>query len=133
MSYLPQIIKERFDIDVTSANKTFKASFELDKNAFQLLGISITSNRDDLLFYRGSQKIQMNDKELFPEGFESKLLMSGLNVAPDARMITLDKFPCGNGIMDVWFTDLNHALAPFVAYRVSIYTFCIVKEVNGGL
>lgn len=127
MSFKLHLIKERFDIEVTSANRQYKASFELDKNANELLGIALTSDRDDLLFYRGSQKIQLNDRELFPEGFESKLLMSGLNVAPDERMITVGSIPTGNGVLDVWYTDVDHDLGVFVPYRVSVYTFCDVN------
>jgi hypothetical protein len=127
MSYKHNLIKERFDILITTANEAFKGEFELDKNANFLLGIAITSDRDDLLFYRGSQRMQLNDMELFPEGFESKLLLSGLNVAPDNRMISLGDIATGNGKLDILYKDTNHANAPFVAYRVSIYTFSVVE------
>lgn len=133
MSFKHHIIKERFDLLIPTAGKQYKASFELDKNANELLGIALTSDRDDFLFYRGSQKIQINDLELFPEGFESKLLVSGLNVAPDERMITLGNIPTGNGIVDIWYTDTAHPLTAFAPYRVTIYTFCIVKPNEGGL
>lgn len=125
------MIKERFDVSVDDQNNTFRGEFELDKNAKFLLGIIITSDRDDLLFYRGSQKIQLNDTELFPEGFESKLLMSGLNVAPDDRMITLGEIPTGNGRLEVVYKDQYHDFAnSFAPYRVTIYAFSVV-ELNG--
>lgn len=128
MSYKHNLIKERFDLIIDADNQTFRDSFELDKNAKCLIGIALTSDRDDMMFYRGSQKIQLNEIELFPEGFESKLLLSGLNVAPDHRMISVGHLDTGNGKLDVAYTDKHHDLAKFIPYRVTIYTFCIVEK-----
>lgn len=125
MSFKQQIIKERFDILVIAENQTYKAEFELDKNAKILLGISITSNREDLLYHRGSHRMQLSDKELFPEGFEAKLLMSGLNVPPDQRMVTLGELPTGNATIDISYKDTASPLTAFEAYRVSIYTYSV--------
>lgn len=131
MNFNRHLIKERFDISITGSDDVFKGEFELDKNANFLIGIAITSDRDDLLFYRGSQKMMLNDIELFPEGFESKLLLSGLNVAPDERMITLGEIPTGNGKLDILYRDSNHVTTTFTPYRVSIYTFSLVdKPIN---
>ncbi len=128
MSFKHHLIKERFDISITAQDQSFKGEFELDKNANYLLGIAVTSDRDDLLFYRGSQKMLLNDMELFPEGFESKLLLSGLNVAPDQRMITLGEIETGNGKLDILYKDTDHVNAPFIPYRVTIYTFSVVAK-----
>lgn len=127
MSYKHNLIKERFDLLITAENQIVKQEFELDKNANYLIGISLTSSRDDLMFYRGSQKILLNDMELFPEGFESKLLISGLNVAPDNRMITLGQLQTGNGKIEVAYTDKAHELIKFSPYRVTIYCFSVVE------
>ncbi|MBL4625138.1 MAG: hypothetical protein JKY42_08375 [Flavobacteriales bacterium] len=128
MSYKHNIIKERFDIKVDAANQVFKGEFELDKNANYVIGIALTSDRDDLLFYRGTQKIQLNDQELFPEDFESRLLMSGINVAPDNRTITIGNIRSGNGRLEVWFKDTDHPAVKFTPYRVTIYVFSTVEK-----
>lgn len=125
MSFKQHIIKERFDLLITAENEHFKAEFALDKAALYLLGISVTSDRDDLIFYRGSNRIYLNEKELFPDGFECKLLMAGLNVAPDHRMITLGELPTGNGMLDVNFKDTAHPMVTFVPYRVTYYTYSV--------
>lgn len=128
MSFEQQIIKERFDVSITGANQSYRTEFELDKNAKYLLGIAITSDREDLLFYRGSQKIQLNDKELFPEDFESKLLLTGLNVNPNKRVVLVGEIETGNGRIDLLYKDSNHTLAPFTPYRFTIYTFSIIQK-----
>lgn len=127
MSYKHNLIKERFDLLITNENQSYKHEFELDKNANYLIGIALTSSRDDLMFYRGSQKILLNDMELFPEGFESKLLLSGLNVAPDNRMISLGQLNTGNGKLEIIYTDKAHELIKFSPYRVTIYSFSVVE------
>lgn len=128
MSYKHNIIKERFDLKITAANEVFKGEFELDKNSNYLIGIVITSDRDDLLFYRGSQKIQFNDSELFPEGFESRLLMSGINVSPNHRMVKTGTIETGNKRLEMWYKDQDHANAQFTPYRVTIYTFSLAEK-----
>lgn len=127
MNYKHNIIKERFDLKVTSANQVFKEEYELDKNAEYLFGIAITSDNEENLFYRGSQKMQLNDQELFPEDFESKLLMSGLSVSPNHRMVKIGFVKTGNGRVEVWYKDTDHPKALFAPYRISFYFFSKVK------
>lgn len=119
-----KLIKKRFDIEVTSANKTFSKSFELDKDVLFLTGMLITSDKDDLLYYRGSQRMEVNKEEIFPENYESKLLQSGINVAPKSRYYDLGKVPPGNGIIKVDYKDIDHPITVFSSYRVSFYFEC---------
>lgn len=128
MNYKHNLIKERFDLNITERNQVFKGEFEMDKHANHLIGIALTSDRDDLLFYRGTQKIQVNDQQLFPEEFESRLLMSGLNVAPNDRMVKVGCIDTGNGRLEIWFKDKDHPSTRFVPYRVSIYVFSKVES-----
>ena len=123
MSYKHNIIKERFDLNVTSAGEVVKKQWELDHNAEILLGVAITSDHENQLYYRGSQKMQINDQELFPENFESKLLMTGLNVSPNDRMVKVGRIESGNGLVEVWFKDTNHPSTKFQPYRVTFYFF----------
>lgn len=122
-----KIIKEHIDIDAVEGG-TVKAQLELEKNAKYLIGIAITSDRDELAYHRGSQKILINDRELFPEGYETRLLMSGLNVSPDDRMASIGSIPTGNGKLDVWLTDSFHDYYPFAAYRIRVYAYSITEE-----
>ncbi len=127
MSYKHNIIKERLDINITLEGEVKKGEFQLDSNADVVYGIALTSNFEELLYYRGSQKIQVNDQELFPENFESKLLMSGLSVAPNQRVVKVGLVESGNGKVEVWYKDTESDKASFEAYTVSIYIFSKVK------
>lgn len=118
------IAKKRFDIEITAANQSLSRTFDLDKNITAIKGVLITSDRDDLLYYRGSQRIEISKEEFFPEGYESKLLMSGINVPPRQRYYDLGNVNPGNRSIRVDYKDIAHPLAPFVAYRVSYYFDC---------
>src|SRR4051812_22640163 len=114
-------IKKRFDIQVTAANETFTKSFELDKSIVCVKGLLFTSNMEDFLYFRGSQRIEINAREYFPEGYETKLLMNGINVAPNFRFYRLGRIKPGNGIVKVEFKDEDDGRTTFSAYRVSLY------------
>ena len=122
-----QTVKKRFDISVTEPDKIFSKSFELDKNIVSVKGILFTSDKDDLLYYRGSQKVEINKEEIFPENYESKLLFSGINVSPNSRYYDLGNQPAGNGTIKVEYKDTEDTRAAFVPYRVSLYVECVLQ------
>lgn len=121
-------IKKRFDIDITAAGVVYSKTFELDKNITLLHGLLMTCSRDDLLYYRGSQKIEINRQELFPEHYESKLLMTGINVSPNDRYYQLGGMLPGNGKVKVDYKDTVYGTDPFAPYRVSLYLDCETND-----
>lgn len=128
MNYKHNILKERFDILIDIPDKVVKGEWELDRNANILFGVAVTSDQEEQIYYRGSQKIQINDHELFPEDFESKLLMTGLSVSPNNRMVKLGNVKTGNNRVEVWFKDQNHPKVKFTPYRVTFYFFSKVDN-----
>ena len=102
--------------------------FDLDKNVKVVRGIMMSSDRPNLLFYRGSQRIEISGEELFPEDFESKMFMSGLSVAPDDKYKTLGNgVVAGNGELKIQYKDTINPTAPFVAYKVIISLLCEMR------
>ncbi len=123
-----KVIKKRYDIQVIDANKSVSKSFELDKNIKKINGVLVTSDKDDLLYYRGTQKIEINNQEFFPENYESKLLMSGINVSPNQRYYIINTENIGNGIVKLSYTDADDGRTAFVPYRVSLYVDCEMED-----
>jgi hypothetical protein len=119
---------KRFDLLVTAPDKPFAQEFELDKSVGCIKGIHFTSDREDLMFYRGTQKIEINGKEYFPEDYESKLLMSSVNVPPNFRYYNTGNIEVINGKIKVSYTDKTHPLAFFQPYRVSLYVKTELKS-----
>jgi hypothetical protein len=123
-----KIVKKRYDIQIAEANKSVSKTFELDKTVKRIKGVLVTSDKDDLLYYRGSQKIEINNQEYFPENYESKLLMSGINVSPNERYYKIDTTNIGNGIIKLSYTDADDGRTTFAAYRVSLYVDCETED-----
>ncbi|MGZ4064214.1 MAG: hypothetical protein ACXVP0_14665 [Bacteroidia bacterium] len=121
-------IKKRFDIQVSEAGKTITQTFELDKTIKSVSGLLLTSDKDDLLYYRGSQKIEINKEEYFPDGYESKLLMSGINVSPKQRYYDLGGVNPGNGSVKITYLDTEDGRTAFTSYRVSLYLDCETED-----
>ena len=113
---MKNIVKKRFDINITEADKIFSKSFELDKTIAFVNGILFTSDKDDLIYYRGSQKVEINKQEVFPENYESKLLMTGINVSPNERFYDVGDLPVGNGNVKVEYKDINDGRTTFEPY-----------------
>jgi hypothetical protein len=120
--------KKRFDIKILVANSSVSDTFELDKNIVKVHGILVTSDKDDLLYYRGTQKVEINKEEFFPENYESKLLMSGINVAPKQRYYDLGGVAPGNGLVKISYKDLDDGRTVFAPYRVSLYLDCEMED-----
>jgi hypothetical protein len=121
-------VKKRFDLNIEGPGKIFTRSFELDKTIKSVKGVLVTSDKDDHLYYRGNQKIEINKEELFPENYESKLLMSGINVPPKQRYYDLGKINPGNGSVKITYSDNEDGRTPFMPYRVSIYLDCETED-----
>src|SRR6187549_3157968 len=74
-----------YTFQVDAEGQPVNKKFDLDKNVKVVHGIMMSSDKPNLLFYRGSQRIELSGEELFPEDFESKMFMSGMAVAPDDK------------------------------------------------
>lgn len=112
-----------FDLKVTEANKTVSKTFELDKNFVTVKGILLTSDRRDLLYNRGSQRIEINKDELFPEDYLSELLMSGINVPVNNRYYDMN-VETGNKIVKLDFKDSDAFGTVFAPYTVHLFLKC---------
>ena len=103
-------------------------SFNKQREVKNVLIVLITSDKDDLLYYRGTQKIEINNEEFFPDNYESKLLMSGINVAPKQRYYDIGNVSPGNGIIKLSYTDAEDGRTAFTPYRVSLYVDCEMED-----
>ena len=121
-------VKKRFDIQIAAARDNVNKTFELDKNIKAVKGVLVTSDKDDLLYYRGTQKIEINNSEFFPDNYESKLLMSGINVPPKHRYYDIGSVSPGNGIIKLSYTDAEDGRTRFEPYRVSLYVDCEMED-----
>jgi hypothetical protein len=119
---------EIFDFIVDEPDKLYNQKFELSKNVISIEGIVITSNLDDLLYYRGRQRIEINGREYFPQKYESKLLMTSLNIPPNLKYYDMEGVKPGDGIIKFSFQDTEHPRTIFSPYSVHLYVKCQIDQ-----
>lgn len=109
-----------FDVQITAAGQTVKKTFELDKSVKAITHYTILSNREDLAYYRGSFKLEINKDEIVPEGYSTKKIMCWPSVSADERLKSIGKRTTGNGLITFEYKDSNDGLTAFVPYTVSL-------------
>lgn len=123
-----RLVDKVFSFTVDAQATPYSKKFDLDKNVRLVHGILLSSDRPNMLFYRGSQRIEINGDELFPEDYESKLLMSGIGVPPDEKFRTLGNgVVTGNGEVKIQYKDTHNPNADFIPYKVIIVLQCEMK------
>jgi hypothetical protein len=109
-----------FDVQVTAPGQTVKRTFELDKSVKTITHYTILSNREDLAYYRGSFRLEINKDEIVPEGYSTKKIMCWPTVSANDRLKSIGKKNTGNGLITFEYTDTNDGLTAFVPYTVSL-------------
>lgn len=123
-----RLVDKVYSFAVEAQNVPVNKKFDLDKNVKLVRGIIISSDKPNLLFYRGSQRIEISGDEIFPEDYESKLLMSGIAVAPNQKYRSLGNgVIAGNGEVKVQYKDTQNPNASFTLYKVIIILQCEMK------
>ena len=117
-----QEIRKLFTFFVDVQDKLYSPrGWELPKKTKLVKGIQLTSDLPDRLYYRGAQRVEIGGDEIFPEGFESRILMSSLSVPPRERFFNLGEVPPGDLSVKVRFQDKAHDRARIGnGYRVSV-------------
>ncbi|PTB98006.1 hypothetical protein C9994_00165 [Marivirga lumbricoides] len=115
-------IRKSFSFRVDKANKIYTPiNWELPKKTKYVRGIQLTSDFPNKLYYRGAQKIEIGGDELFPEGFDSKILISSISVAPRERFFELGDVLPGDLSVKIRFEDKDHERAAIGnGYNVSV-------------
>lgn len=124
---MEKLIYKSYSFLVSNADTSYKQTFDLDKNIRLVTGLLMSASDPRGLFFRGSQRIEIDGKELFPEGYESKLLMSGISVPPNQRFFDIGDVPSGNAEVKIQYRDENNDNAGFAPYKVTLTLKCELK------
>ena len=109
-----------FDVQITAAGQSVKKTFELDKSVKAITHYTILSNREDLAYYRGSFRLEINKDEIVPDGYSTKKIMCWPTVSANDRLKSIGKRSTGNGLIDFEYTETNDGLTVFAPYTVSL-------------
>ncbi|MCD6068907.1 MAG: hypothetical protein K0S33_3733 [Bacteroidetes bacterium] len=109
-----------YDVQITAAAQTFRKTIELDKSVKAITHYTILSNREDLAYYRGSFKLDINKDEIAPDGYSVKKVMCWPTIPPDARLKSIGRRETGNGQIQFEYTDSNDGLTTFQPYVITL-------------
>lgn len=121
---MPKIIYQPFTISVATSGQTVSKTFSFDNNVKRILSVAVESEFPNLAYYRGSQRLEINNDELLPEGMPTRRLMGNLNIAQDDREFSLGNIEHGNRMLKIDYVDKNHPSAAFVPYDVVFLFKC---------
>lgn len=124
---MEKVIYKSYSFLVSNDNTSYKHTFDLDKNIKVVTGLLLSSSDPRGLFFRGSQRIEINGDELFPDGYESKMLMSGISVPPNQRFFDIGEVPSGNCEVKIQYRDESNDNAGFSPYKVILNLKCELK------
>jgi hypothetical protein len=109
-----------FDVQITTAEQTVKKTFEVDKSVKLITHYTILSNREDLAYYRGTFRLEINKDEIVPENYSTKKIMCWASVSANDRLKSIGKRTAGNGLINFEYTDTNDGLTTFQPYTVTL-------------
>jgi len=108
-----QLIK----LQITGAGD-FPIAAEADKTYGKITGIQFTNTDDSALKDAVFNKFEIDNNDIYPEGFEVKLIVTGDGVSPNDRWEKLNERADGSTIAGT-FTDAGNAAA--YPYNARIY------------
>jgi len=119
MEHKGNVEYEKIEIAVTSdgGETTFDHTTEIDHN--RIIGITQVFSDSDAL-PDSTLELDVDGEEIFPAGFESKLIATGQEVPPDDKWVHYIDRPVKQVRVTGKFTD-GSALSSFAAYKANIY------------
>ncbi len=103
---------------IITAAGNFPINAEADKAYKKVTGIHLSSSDTAALKDSVFTKLEIDSNEIFPEGFEVKMIRTGEEVPPDERFYTLNERADGSTISGN-FKDAGNA----VAYPYNVYIY----------
>jgi hypothetical protein len=109
-----------FTLNVSSSGETIKKEFEVDKSVINAQAAALTSNREELMYYRGSFKLVINSEEIFSEDTSAKKLYALPSVDANNRSYRFGEIAIGNGLIQFVYKDTDDGRTVFTPYTVQL-------------
>lgn len=109
-----------FNLEVTQANKTVKKTFEVDKSVVSIKAVGLQSNREELMYYRGSFRLEINKDEIISDETPAKKIYTLPTVDANNRSYRIGNIATGNGLIQFDYTDTDDGRTVFTPYTVSL-------------
>jgi hypothetical protein len=117
---MSKLFSKDFEVQISAAGQSVKKIFELDKSMKTVTHYTILSNREDLLYYRGSFGLEINKDEIVAEGYSVKKVVCWPSVPADSRLKSIGKLEVGSGLINFQYSDTADGLTTFQPYTVTL-------------
>lgn len=118
---LRNIKYQLFNLIVTAANQVVSTkNATTDRSYKRVKGIQVTCTDSKALEKAMFDKFEIDSREIYPEGFEAKLISSGIDVPPNERFDNEVDEEAANSSVNITYRDKNVAGTVF-PYTVNIY------------
>lgn len=107
-----------FLIPVAISGESIKRTFELDKSVLNVTMVGLNANREELLYYRGSFRLEISKEEIFPEDTPAKKIYTLPSVDANIRSYRIGEIPLSNGQINIQYKDTDDGRTAFVPYTV---------------
>lgn len=98
---------------ISAASESVKIEAETDKLYKRCTGIHVTQTVSSNAIDSTLNNFKINSKEIFPEGFEVKMINTGQDVSPEDRFYKLDEPAAGSKIEGTYTDKGNAAIYPY--------------------
>ena len=109
-----------YNLLITEADKTVKKTFEVDKSVVIVSALALTASKEDLMYCRGTIRLEINKNELYSEGTPAKKIYSLPTVDANNRAYRIGSVATGNGLITLEYTDNADGRTVFSSYIVSL-------------
>ena len=111
-----QIVK----VVVPQENAMVNINFNTDRLYKRITGILVSFPFHIWFLHKSTLSLQINDKEIFPDEFEAKLISYGLGIATNELFYQLDEEALGSTIKGK-FKDAGEITAIVYPYTMNLY------------
>jgi len=122
----PNVEFEKIEINVAGSGQKISFSHTTEIDHSRIIGIAQVFSNESAL-PDSTLELDIDGQEVFPAGFESKLVYSGMEVPPDDRYFQYLDRPVNQIKITGKFTD-GGALSSFAAYTANIYLMMLTKR-----
>lgn len=120
-----QYTLKNFVFRVAVSGETVTTTEQLDKSIKNVTSILLTSNYEDLLYTRGTLRLEVNKEEVFPDNTDSKRFTTSFNVPSNQKPYKFSTpLRSGNGIVKVTYVDVPDGRTVFAPYWVKVSLEC---------
>lgn len=128
-SDLPNNVEyEKIQINVTAAGQKVEFSHSTEIDHVRIIGIAQVFSNENAV-PNSTLKLVADGQQIFPDGFESKLIYCGQEVPPDDRFTRYINQEAKQIKVEGTFTD-GGSLSQFVPYTANIYLRMLTNRSN---